>query len=147
MDAIHTIECWKKITHSYKKCADHKRYPKGIGNPIKKAKARNKRRRGNIYILEKTWWKTKWGKPNINRLDIDKNYKEDSSIHRHGAESISGKQNTTKKDIRTGRKHTQYTVIGEKALYVRVKRRCNKNYGHKGRLRAVEGNIGWAKHK
>ena len=43
----------KNLTQSYKKCADHKRTPKGIGSTIKEAKARNKQRRGNIYNWEK----------------------------------------------------------------------------------------------
>ena len=92
----------KKITHLYKKCADHKRNPKGIGSTIKKANARNKKRRGNIYILEKTWLKTKLLKTITNRLDIDENHKEDSSKHRHGAEIISGKRNIAKKTLELG---------------------------------------------
>ena len=98
-------------------------------------------------MLKKTWWKTKWKRIIINRLDIDKNQEEDSNKHRFGADRIPGKRNTTKKDTRKGGEHTQSTDIGEKGVHVRVKGWSNRRHRHKGRIRTTEGNIGKTTHK
>ena len=130
-----------KHTHLRKKSADHRRDIKDIGSTSRLTKAENNIRRGNKYILHKTWWNTKWKRNAINRPDFKKKLREGNNRLTHGTETKSGTKNITKKGIRKKGKHTHLVGNDKRGEHDREKEGINRSYCYKRRDSIDDVNI------